>query len=79
MAAAAELEFEEAAYRDLMESVRRIEEKQKINQGDGDDRDIVAIAKENDEAIISVFFVRNGKMLGRDHFHMTGIGDSREG
>lgn len=80
MAAAAEMEFEEAAlYRDLMESVRRIEEKQKINQGDGDDRDIIAIAKENDEAIISVFFVRNGKMLGRDHFHMTGIGDSEKG
>lgn len=80
MAAAAEMEFEEAAlYRDLMESVRRIEEKQKINQGDGDDRDIIAIAKENDEAIISAFFVRNGKLLGRDHFHMTGIGDSEKG
>ena len=76
-AAAAGLEFEEAAqYRDLIESVKRIEEKQKINLSNDDDRDVIAIAKEKDEAIISAFFIRNGKLLGRDHFHMTGTGDS---
>ena len=77
--AAAELEFEQAAeYRDLMESVKRIGEKQKINDTDGDDRDIIALAKAGDEAVISIFFIRNGKLLGRDHFHMTGIGDSEK-
>ena len=77
--AAEQLEFEEAAeYRDLIESVRRIGEKQKINHTDGDDRDIIALAKAGDEAVISVFFIRNGKLLGRDHFHMTGIGDSEK-
>lgn len=78
-AAAAELEFEQAAeYRDLIDSVKRIGEKQKINHTDGDDRDIIALAKAGDEAVISIFFMRNGKLLGRDHFHMTGIGDSEK-
>ena len=77
--AASRLEFEQAAeYRDLIENVKRISEKQKINHTDGDDRDIIAIAKANNEAVISVFFIRNGKLLGRDHFHMTSIGDSSE-
>ena len=78
-AAVAELEFEQAAeYRDLIDSVKRIGEKQKINHTDGDDRDIIALAKAGDEAVISIFFIRNGKLLGRDHFHMTGIGDSEK-
>lgn len=78
-AAAAELEFEQAAeYRDLIDSVKRIGEKQKINHTDGDDRDIIALAKAGDEAVISIFFIRNGKLLGRDHFHMTGIGDNEK-
>lgn len=77
--AAAELEFERAAeYRDLIESVRRIEEKQKINRSDREERDLIAIAREKDEAVAAVFFVRDGKLLGRDHFHMTGIGDSSD-
>ena len=77
--AAEELEFEQAAeYRDLIESVRKIGEKQKINHTDGDDRDIMALAKNGDEAVISLFFIRSGKLLGRDHFHMTGIGDSEK-
>ena len=78
-AAAAELEFEQAAeYRDLIDNVKRIGEKQKINHTNGDDRDIIALAKAGDEAVISIFFIRNGKLLGRDHFHMTGIGDSEK-
>ena len=77
---AANLAFEEAArYRDLINNVKRIEEKQKMNLGGNDDRDVIAIAMEGDEAIISTFFVRNGKLLGRDHFHMAGIGDSQAG
>ncbi|MBR0381985.1 MAG: excinuclease ABC subunit UvrC [Eubacterium sp.] len=77
--AAADLEFERAAeYRDLIESVRRIGEKQKINRNDREERDLIAVAREKDEAVVSVFFVRDGKLLGRDHFHMTGVGDSSD-
>ena len=77
--AAAELEFEQAAeYRDLIENVKRIGEKQKINDTGGDDRDIIALAKTGDEAVVAIFFIRSGKLLGRDHFHMTGIGDSEK-
>ena len=77
--AAAAMEFEDAAeYRDLMNSVKRIGEKQKINDTGGDDRDIIALAKAGDEAVVSVFFIRSGKLLGRDHFHMGGIGDSEK-
>ena len=77
--AAAELEFEQAAeYRDLIENVKRIGEKQKINDTGGDDRDIIALAKAGDEAVVAIFFIRSGKLLGRDHFHMTGIGDSEK-
>ena len=78
--ASADLEFEEAArYRDLLESVKRIDEKQKVSLGGNDDRDVIALAREKDEAIISVFFIRSGKLLGRDHFHMTHTGDSGDG
>lgn len=77
--AAAAMEFEDAAeYRDLIQSVKRIGEKQKINDTGGDDRDIIALAKAGDEAVVSIFFIRNGKLLGRDHFHMGGIGDSEK-
>lgn len=79
LAAAEAMEFEEAAeYRDLITSVKRIGEKQKINDTGGDDRDIIALAKAGDEAVVSIFFIRNGKLLGRDHFHMEGIGDSEK-
>lgn len=79
LAASAAMEFEDAAeYRDLMNSVKRIGEKQKINDTGGDDRDIIALAKAGDEAIVAIFFIRNGKLLGRDHFHMGGIGDSEK-
>lgn len=79
LAASAAMEFEDAAeYRDLMNSVKRIGEKQKINDTGGDDRDIIALAKAGDEAVLAIFFIRNGKLLGRDHFHMGGIGDSEK-
>ena len=73
-AAAEELDFEQAAeYRDLMGHVRRIGERQKINNTDGDDRDIIALSGDGKEAVVAIFFIRNGRLLGRDHFHMTGI------
>ena len=78
--AASELDFEQAAeYRDLMENVKRIGEKQKINRTDGEDRDVIALARREDEAVAAIFFIRSGKLLGRDTFHMTGTGDSSDG
>ncbi|MBO7364664.1 MAG: excinuclease ABC subunit UvrC [Lachnospiraceae bacterium] len=66
------MDFEEAIrLRDLLTSVRHVAEKQKItDMGDPSDRDLVAMAREGGEAVVSVFFLRAGKMTGRDHFHM---------
>ena len=65
------LEFEEAAAtRDLLESVRNVAQKQKITDTGGEDKDIVAMAREGDSVIIQVFFVRDGKIIGREHYYM---------
>ena len=71
-AAAAEMDFEKAAeYRDLMASVKQIAQKQKITDFDGEDRDIMALAMDDRDAVVQVFFVRQGKLIGREHFHVT--------
>ncbi|MDD7403040.1 MAG: excinuclease ABC subunit UvrC [Butyribacter sp.] len=77
-AAAASLQFEDAAsYRDLIESVKKVEIRQKVTDFAGADRDIIAVAATMQEAVVQVFFIREGKMIGRDHFHLNGIeGDS---
>jgi excinuclease ABC subunit C len=74
------LEFEEAAgYRDLIESVKKVEIRQKITDFGGLDRDIIAVAATNQEAVVQVFFVREGKLIGRDHFHLNGVeGDDND-
>lgn len=75
-----ELKFEEAAtVRDLFHSVKNISEKQKITAYDSEDRDIIAIAASEKEAVIQVFFVRGGKLIGREHFYMTNIETDEEG
>ena len=75
--AAEELEFEEAArYRDLFNSVRAVSQKQKITDSDGEDKDIIALDKDGGEAVVQVFFVRGGKLIGREHFYMTRVEDS---
>ena len=69
-----EMEFEKAAeYRDLLFSVKRLAEKQKADDDLQVERDIVAFATAGDEAVAQVFFVRNGKMVGREHFYLTGV------
>ena len=71
MAASDKLEFEKAIeYRELLKSVRMIEEKQKITSQSMDDRDIIAMAREGSDAVVQVFYIRDGKMIGRDHFHL---------
>lgn len=68
---AAELEFEEAAeYRDLIESVQHVTGSQRVVKTGGIDRDVIALARKGNEAVVSVFFVRDGKLLGREHFHV---------
>ncbi|MDF2541088.1 MAG: uvrC [Herbinix sp.] len=68
------LEFEKAAeYRDLLGSVKQIVKKQKITNTDLGDRDIIAFAREKDEAVVQTFFIRGGKLIGRDHFHVSGV------
>lgn len=79
-AAAAELEFEEAArYRDLYNSVKAVSQKQKITDSVGEDRDIIALSKDDADAVVQVFFVRDGKLIGREHFYMMRVsGCARE-
>lgn len=77
MEAASQMEFEQAAeYRDLIASVKQISEKQNINQSDMEDQDVIGLAKAKEEAVAAVFSIRNGKLLGREHYHMTGVEDS---
>ena len=74
------LEFEEAAkYRDLLESVRKVSEKQKITDSDQEDKDVIALAKDDRDCVIQVFFVRGGKMIGREHYYMTNVSDLQKG
>jgi len=74
------LEFEKAAeYRDLISSVKKIADRQKIINTDQVDRDIIAFAKENDEAVVQTFFIRGGKLIGRDNFHLSGVQDVSDG
>lgn len=72
--AAEKLEFERAGeYRDLLNSVRRMAERQKADSDLTIDRDIIAVATAAEEAVVQVFFVREGKMIGREHFYLTGV------
>lgn len=70
--AAEQMQYEEAAkYRDLIESVKQVAQKQKITADDGTDRDVIACASDGTDAVVQIFFIREGKLLGRDHFHMS--------
>lgn len=79
--ASEKMEFEDAAqYRDLMQSVKKIGERQKITDHPGEDKDIIAAAMEDADAVVQVFFVRDGKLIGRDHFYMKSApGENRKG
>ena len=63
------MDFEEAiTYRDLLSSVRQVAQKQKITNGDGEDKDVLALAADGTDAVVQVFFIRGGRLIGRDHF-----------
>lgn len=73
---AAELEFEEAAeYRDMIDSVQHVTGSQRVVKTGGIDRDVIAMARKDEETVVSVFFVRDGKLLGREHFHVERSGE----
>lgn len=78
-AASMEMEFEKAIeYRELLNSVKQIAQKQKMTNTDGEDKDIIALAADENDAVVQVFFVRGGKIIGRDHFHVrVGTEESR--
>lgn len=70
-AAAEELRFEDAVeYRDLIQNIRKIGERQKITGSSGEDKDVIALACDEEDAVVQVFFIRDGKMIGRDHFYL---------
>ena len=78
LSASEELRFEDAAqYRDLIESVKKIAERQKITDQHGEDKDVIAVAQENDDVVAQVFFIRGGKMIGRDHFFLHTAGEGK--
>ncbi len=70
-AASEALEFERAIeYRELISSVKKVAQKQKITDSSGEDRDILAVASEEEDAVVQVFFIRGGRLIGRDHFYL---------
>lgn len=73
------LAFEKAAeYRELSQSVRQIAQRQKITDTAGEDRDILAMAEEGEDAVVQVFFIRGGRLIGREHFYLrVGGGEGR--
>ena len=72
LAASEDMDYEKAAlYRDLIESVKACAGRQKATQLDGEDRDIIAMAKGKEDAVVQVFFIRGGKMIGREHFFIN--------
>lgn len=73
------MEFEDAArYRDLLSSVRQVSQKQKITEGVGEDKDILALYQDETEAVVQVFFVRDGKLIGREHYYMTHVPENNK-
>ncbi len=78
-AAAEELDFESAAgYRDLYNSVKQVSQKQKITDSTGEDKDIIALYRDEREAVVQVFFVRDGKLIGREHYYMTHVSGAKK-
>ena len=78
--ASEKLDFERAIeYRELLNSVKQVAQKQKITSSSMEDRDIVAMARDEKDAVVQVFFIREGKLIGRDHFHVSAATAENEG
>ncbi len=73
------MEFEKAIeYRELLNSVKQIAQKQKITNSSGEDRDVLAVAKDAEDAVVQVFFIRGGRLIGRDHFFLRNASEDSE-
>ena len=69
--ASEKMHYEEAIrYRDLMESIKKVSQTQKMSDNVGEDKDIIALAIDGNETVVQVFFLRNGKLIGREHFYI---------
>lgn len=78
-AAAEALDFETAAgCRDLYNSVRQVSQKQKVTDSAGEDKDVIALYQDGAEAVVQVFFVRDGKLIGREHYYMTNVSENSQ-
>ncbi len=76
--AAEALDFEAAAgFRDLYNSVKQVAQKQKITDSVGEDKDIIALYRDENEAVVQVFFVRDGRLIGREHYYMTHVSENK--
>jgi excinuclease ABC subunit C len=72
-AASKSLNFERAAViRDQLNAIERVVEKQKVITGDQSDSDVLALARADGEACVQIFFIRNGKLMGREYFILEG-------
>ena len=77
--AAEEMEFEKAIeYRELLGSVKKIAQKQKITNSDMEDKDVIAMAKDREDTVVQVFFIRDGRLIGRDHFCLHIAADDKK-
>ena len=80
MQASEDMEFEKAIeYRELLGSVKKIAQKQKITDTAGSDRDVLAAAVDGEDAVVQVFFIRGGRLIGRDHFYLRRSGAETTG
>ena len=80
MQASDQMEFERAIeYRELLNSVKQVAQKQKITSFDGEDKDIIALANDERDAVVQVFFIRGGKLIGREHFYVRVAAEDSEG
>ena len=73
------MEFEKAIeYRELINSVKQIAQRQKMTDSTGEDRDVLAVAKDEEDAVVQVFFIRGGRLIGRDHFFLRNASEDSE-
>ena len=74
-----EMEFEKVIeYRELLGSVKKIAQKQKITNSDMENKDVIAMAKDREDAVVQVFFIRDGRLIGRDHFCLHIAADDKK-
>ena len=74
------MDFEEAIrFRDLLSSVKSVAQKQKVTNSVGEDKDIIALCMDGTDCVVQVFFVRDGRLIGREHYYMTHVSEKESG